>query len=70
MTTYLNFVSGTQKSWKQFEKIPTATMKTMFSRFLDITTPPSQELLKQLVSQATRDNDKIKIENLANVCTT
>ncbi|VDI59533.1 nitric-oxide synthase, brain [Mytilus galloprovincialis] len=57
---------GTQKSWKQFEKIPTATMKTMFSRFLDITTPPSQELLKQLVSQATRDNDKIKIENLAN----
>ncbi|KAK3084578.1 hypothetical protein FSP39_015724 [Pinctada imbricata] len=57
---------GTMKSWEQFDKLPVCTLKTAFTRFLDITTPPSINMLKLLASQATREVDKTRIENLAN----
>jgi hypothetical protein len=61
--TYL----GSSKVWEQVEKIPICSLRTAFSRFLDITTPPSVNMLKQLASQATRETDKNRLENLANV---
>lgn len=58
---------GSSKIWEQVEKIPICSLRTAFSRFLDITTPPSVNMLKQLASQATRESDKNRLENLANV---
>ena len=61
------YMIGTTKSWEQYSRIPVCTLKTAFSRFLDITTPPSQTLLKLLAAQATKDCDRESLENLANV---
>ncbi|XP_062619237.1 nitric oxide synthase 1-like isoform X1 [Saccostrea cucullata] len=57
---------GSSKAWEPVEKIPVCSLRTAFSRFLDITTPPSVNMLKQLASQATRESDKNRLENLAN----
>ncbi|KAH9512565.1 hypothetical protein Btru_038802, partial [Bulinus truncatus] len=67
-TEFLNEVVtplGTTKTWAQFEKMPVCSLKTAFSYFLDITTPPSQAMLQLLATQATRDGDKQKLEALA-----
>lgn len=64
----LNFAYlGSSKIWEQVEKIPICSLRTAFSRYLDITTPPSINMLKQLASQATWESDKDRLENLANV---
>ena len=60
-------LSGSVKTWDAYKKIPVCTLRTAFARFLDITTPPSQTLLKIISAQATKDCDREKIENLTNV---
>lgn len=57
---------GSSKIWEQVEKIPICSLRTAFSRYLDITTPPSINMLKQLASQAPWESDKDRLENLAN----
>ncbi|XP_045171466.2 nitric oxide synthase, brain-like [Mercenaria mercenaria] len=57
---------GTMKSWDPYTKFPACTLRTAFSRFLDITTPPTQTLLKIFATQAGKDCDRESLENLAN----
>ena len=61
------FLLGSFKTWDQYNKLPVCTLRTAFARFLDITTPPSQTLLKIISAQATKDCDKEKLDNLTNV---
>ncbi|XP_059143081.1 nitric oxide synthase-like isoform X2 [Physella acuta] len=56
---------GTSKTWAEFEKMPVCSMRSAFTYILDITTPPSQSLLQLLATQATRDVDRERLENLA-----
>ncbi|ESO82408.1 hypothetical protein LOTGIDRAFT_197993 [Lottia gigantea] len=63
--TEKNMPLGTTKSWGPYEKFPTCTLRTAFSRFLDITTSPSQSLLQALAAQATREVEKEQLELLA-----
>ncbi|KAL4224321.1 Nitric oxide synthase [Mactra antiquata] len=57
---------GTMKSWDNYSKLPTCSLRTAFSHFLDISTPPSQNLLKIFATQATKECDKESLEILAN----
>ncbi|XP_050408838.1 nitric oxide synthase, brain [Patella vulgata] len=63
--TEKNMPLGTIKSWGPYEKMPVCTLKTAFTRFLDVTTPPSQSLLQSLAAQASRDTDREQLELLA-----
>ncbi|XP_071093891.1 nitric oxide synthase-like isoform X1 [Haliotis cracherodii] len=56
---------GSVKNWMKFEKMPQCSLRTAFMRYLDVTTPPSQALLKLLATQATRDEDKERLELLS-----
>lgn len=61
------YFAGTFKSWDQYPKFPICSLRTAFTRFLDITTPPSLLLLKILAAQATKDCDKERLETLTDV---
>ncbi|KRT82107.1 hypothetical protein AMK59_3120, partial [Oryctes borbonicus] len=45
--------NGVVKQWNAHEKIPACSVRELFSRFLDITTPPSSNLLQQFAAIAT-----------------
>ncbi|KAL5016525.1 hypothetical protein ScPMuIL_006114 [Solemya velum] len=55
---------GAVKGWTTFKKIPLCTLRTALTRFLDITTPPSQTMLKLFSTQANRELDKEELEHL------
>nr|QCX35686.1 Nitric Oxide Synthase 1 [Nautilus pompilius] len=55
---------GSVKSWTAFEKFPSCTLRTAFTHFLDITTPPSQMLLQLLAVQASSNADRQTLELL------
>nr|O61309.1 RecName: Full=Nitric oxide synthase; AltName: Full=NOS type I; AltName: Full=Neuronal NOS; Short=N-NOS; Short=nNOS [Lymnaea stagnalis]AAC17487.1 nitric oxide synthase [Lymnaea stagnalis] len=54
---------GTNDTWRSH--LPICTSRTAFSFLLDVTTPPSQEILQVLATQASSDMDKHKLEQLA-----
>nr|KAG5713275.1 hypothetical protein BaRGS_007802 [Batillaria attramentaria] len=67
-TEFLQEVStplGSSKNWVNYEKMPECSMRTGFTHFLDVTTPPSQAFLQLLATLATRDTDKERLELLA-----
>lgn len=57
--------NGVVEKWEEHERLPRCSLRTMLSRFLDITTPPSPNLLGYLASVATDKNDKEKLHRLA-----
>ncbi|KAK3612604.1 hypothetical protein CHS0354_042112 [Potamilus streckersoni] len=57
---------GNIKAWERFPKFPICTVRTALRRYLDITTPPTQRLLKILSTHASDSSDKEALENLAN----
>jgi nitric-oxide synthase len=59
--------NGVLKTWTPHERLPTCSLKTLLSRFLDITTPPTPNLLQHFASIATDQEDQRKLELLATV---
>ncbi|CAH1374762.1 unnamed protein product [Tenebrio molitor] len=57
--------NGVLKTWTPHERLPTCSLKTLLSRFLDITTPPTPNLLQHFASIATDQDDQRKLELLA-----
>jgi nitric-oxide synthase len=57
--------NGVLKTWTPHERLPTCSLKTLLSRFLDITTPPTPNLLQHFASIATDQEDQRKLELLA-----
>ncbi|XP_041976849.1 nitric oxide synthase-like isoform X1 [Aricia agestis] len=49
--------TGAIKTWEKHERIPAVTVRDIFTRFLDITTPPSTKLLKYLATACTDQNE-------------
>lgn len=50
------------------DKIPFgSSIRDMFTRFLDITTPPSQKLLNIFADQSSDDNEKTELTKIAKV---
>ncbi|KAL3869055.1 hypothetical protein ACJMK2_041782 [Sinanodonta woodiana] len=56
---------GNIKTWEKFPRFPVCTLRTALSRYLDITTPPTQSFLKILATQATNTSERKALENLA-----
>ncbi|KAM8977074.1 nitric oxide synthase, inducible [Pelodytes ibericus] len=52
--------------WTISEKIPPCSLSQALTSFLDITTPPTQLLLKKLSILATDTTDKLQLEELCN----
>lgn len=49
------------------ERIPACTLAQALTYFLDITTPPSQSLLRKLSTAAGQEEDQRRLEKLASV---
>ncbi|KAL0893659.1 hypothetical protein ABMA27_013817 [Loxostege sticticalis] len=57
--------AGTFKTWETHERLPTVTVREIFTRFLDITTPPTTTVLKYLASRCSDQNEANQIKELA-----
>ncbi|CAH1168649.1 unnamed protein product [Phyllotreta striolata] len=57
--------NGVLKSWKPHERLPACSLRQLFSYYLDITTPPSPNLLQHFASIATDAEEKKKLNLLA-----
>jgi nitric-oxide synthase, brain len=59
-------VFGVVKQWVKDDRYPNEiTLRTAFTNFLDITSPPSQKLLSYLSLQASDETDRLNLEKLA-----
>lgn len=54
------------KRWEPHEKLPSLSVRTLLSRFLDITTPPSRQMLAMLSPFCEDKADQERISVLAN----
>lgn len=59
--------NGIVKNWVAHEKLPAVSVREMLSRFLDITTPPSPNLLLHFATIATDEEDQRRLNLLASV---
>lgn len=59
--------AGVSKSWEPHEKLPACSMRVLLTRFLDITTPPSRQLLTLLANFCGKKEDACRMKFLANV---
>lgn len=53
------------KSWESHEKIPRCSIRTLLTRFFDITTPPSRQLLTLLTTFCDDPDDREQMQILA-----
>lgn len=56
---------GITRTWESHEKIPTCSVRTLLSRFMDITSPPSRQFLTFLSQYCEDNDDKLRMEILA-----
>ena len=59
--------AGVMKTWEPHERLPPCSLRTVFTRFLDITTPPTPNLLQHFASLATDPEDQRRLTLLATV---
>lgn len=55
------------KSWEPHERLPVCSLRTLLTRFLDITTPPTRQLLTLLATFCENKDDEERLNVLANV---
>ncbi|XP_064619550.1 nitric oxide synthase, salivary gland-like [Lineus longissimus] len=56
---------GGARTFTKSDRLPACTFRTALSRYLDISTPPTPDLVKLFATLATADNDKERLETLA-----
>lgn len=56
-----------EKRWQTDERIPACTLVQALTYFLDVTTPPSQSLLRKLSTVASQEEDRKRLDALASV---
>ncbi|CAH0554483.1 unnamed protein product [Brassicogethes aeneus] len=57
--------NGVVKTWTPHERLPSCSVRELLGRYLDITTPPSHNLLQQFADIATDEQDQKKLNLLA-----
>ncbi|CAG9096154.1 unnamed protein product [Plutella xylostella] len=60
-------VTGAFKNWHRHERISAMTVRDIYTRFLDITTPPSISVLKYLASKCSNENEANELKKLVAV---
>ena len=63
----MSFYLGKFKNWISDKRLPLCSLWAAFTRYLDITSPPSPNLLKLLADCAVNDEDKAILEVLSKV---
>lgn len=58
---------GVSKNWSPHEKLPRCSLRTLLTRFLDITTPPTPNMLQFFATCANNPVDKKNLTELATV---
>lgn len=61
------FLTGVMRNWKPHERLPSCSIRELFTRYLDITTPPSPNLLQHFATIATDEEEQKKLNLLATV---
>ncbi|XP_054155441.1 nitric oxide synthase, salivary gland-like [Oppia nitens] len=56
---------GDEEKWIPVEKLDMTSLREALTRYLDITTPPTQQLLNLFTMHTTDDNDKNRLKQLA-----
>ncbi|XP_065334275.1 nitric oxide synthase-like protein isoform X3 [Cloeon dipterum] len=57
--------NGLLKSWDPHPKLPATSLRELFSRYLDITTPPGPSVLRLLAGAARDPDEKQQLDKLA-----
>lgn len=57
--------SGPVKSWEPHERLPVMSVRELFTRFLDITTPPTTILLQYLATTCENEDERNQLNSLA-----
>ncbi|XP_013182279.1 PREDICTED: nitric oxide synthase-like protein [Papilio xuthus] len=57
--------SGPVKSWEPHERLPAISVRDLFTRFLDITTPPTTILLQYLAKTCDNEDERKQLNILA-----
>ncbi|CAG2057145.1 unnamed protein product [Timema podura] len=57
--------NGVVKTWEPHERLPACSLRTLFTKFLDITTPPDPNLLQHFSSVATDPEEQQRLRLLA-----
>lgn len=58
---------GVEYIWMAHEKLPSCSLRTLLTRYLDITTPPSPNVLRFFATLATDQAHKDKLNTLSSV---
>lgn len=58
--------NGIQKTWENHDRLPLCSLRTLITRFLDITSAPSKKLLAFLAECCDDMSDRYQLKNLAN----
>lgn len=64
---YACYTIGPVKSWEPHEKLPPISVRDLFTRFLDITTPPTTILLQYLATTCDNEEERKQLSTLATV---
>lgn len=59
--------SGISQTWEPHERLPTASVRELLTRYLDITTPPTSNFLHLLAEYAHDNDHRTRLEQLATV---
>lgn len=60
-------ILGAVKTWERHERIQALSVREIFTRFLDITTPPSTKVLKYLATACSDQNEADYLRELIEV---
>lgn len=60
-------ILGAVKTWERHERIQALSVREIFTRFLDITTPPSTKVLKYLATVCSDQNEADYLRELIEV---
>lgn len=63
-------IAGPVKSWEPHERLPVVSVRELFTRFLDITTPPTTILLQYLAKTCENEEEAKQLNILATVSKT
>lgn len=60
-------ILGAVKTWERHERIQALSVREIFTRFLDVTTPPSTKVLKYLATVCSDQNEADYLRELIEV---
>ncbi|XP_042218772.1 nitric oxide synthase-like protein isoform X3 [Homarus americanus] len=61
----IHSINGVTQTWEPHERLPTATVRELVTRYLDITTPPTPNFLHVLAEYACDNDQRTRLEQLA-----